>query len=113
LYASREVTNLQSKGYERPVKKVRTEANSEAPISDEAEAQDFSGAFHISIGWALEQPTIESADAIKAVADDKVFQNVKRICFRVEEIKAKVGNTVTSIFLPLKTTTERNSLFGY
>jgi U6 snRNA phosphodiesterase len=94
------------------LKKVYTEENSEAPISDTAEVQDFSGAFHVSIGWTLEQPTIELADAIKAIVDDKVFQNVKRICLKVEEIKVKVGNTVTSIFLPLKAT-ESNGLFEY
>jgi hypothetical protein len=112
LYASQKATNLQSKDDGRPVKRVCNEKNLMASMNDKVEMQDFSSAFHVSIGWTLEQPTMEAVEAIKAISNGGLFQGVRRICFKVEEIKAKVGNVVTSIFLPLKTT-KINGLFGF
>jgi len=73
--------------------------------------QDFAGAFHISIGWTLKPPETKTIDATTRVVEHTLFMKIKQICFTVEEVKAKVGNNVTSICLPTKVV-ERKSLFG-
>lgn len=109
LYAPQNVIRPHFQDHERRAKKLCTKTNL---IDSQAGIQDFSDAFHISIGWSLEQPTLQVATAIQAAEDDDSFQNVKGINIKVEEIKVKVGNIVTNIFLPLKTT-EREGFFGF
>ena len=72
--------------------------------------QDVSDAFHISIAWMLEPPSVELLATTKAMAVDG-FENAQRMSFTVEEIKAKVGNVVTSIPLP-RNVVEGRSLWG-
>ena len=69
----------------------------------------MSSAFHISIAWTLESP---SQQLLKATGiTTHLLEEAKKISFRVEEIKAKVGNVVTNIRLQ-RNIVEGNSLFG-
>lgn len=72
--------------------------------------QDLSTAFHVSIAWTLTAPSEEVVEWTKSVSADK-FGKIKQIQISIEEIKAKVGNNVTSISLPKSVTVEK-SLFG-
>jgi hypothetical protein len=95
-----------------PLESVRS---SSTPIRGEPSAdwdgmQDVSDAFHISIAWTLEPPSNNMLDATKSVALNQ-FDSVRRVLIRVEEIKAKVGNTITSVRLQ-KNVSEGRSLFG-
>jgi hypothetical protein len=72
--------------------------------------QEVSDAFHVSIAWKLEQPSFELLATTKSMAVDG-FEDVKKISFKVEEIKAKVGNAVTNIPLP-RNVIEEKALWG-
>lgn len=72
--------------------------------------QEVSGAFHISIAWTLEQPSFQLLAATKSMAADE-FEDVGKVSFRVEEMKAKVGNIVTNIRLP-RNVVEGKALWG-
>ncbi|KAG9240076.1 U6 snRNA phosphodiesterase Usb1 [Calycina marina] len=72
--------------------------------------QDRSNSFHFSIAWTLKTP---DADLIKATGElaKSQMKDVQKIRVKVSDIKAKIGNVVTSI--PLTTNIqERNNLFG-
>jgi hypothetical protein len=58
--------------------------------------QDASDSFHISIAWTLEPPSKDMWDVTSFVSMNQ-FEDVKRIVLRVKEIKAKIGNVVTSV----------------
>lgn len=68
------------------------------------------GAFHFSIAWTLEQPGPELIESTNSLQLEH-FDDVKNITVKVEEIKAKVGNVVSSMSLPSGLTT-RKALFG-
>jgi U6 snRNA phosphodiesterase len=72
--------------------------------------QDASDAFHISIAWALEPPSNHMLDATRSLAMDQL-EEVKKALLKVADIKAKVGNVVTSIRLQ-RTVMEGKSMFG-
>ncbi len=72
--------------------------------------QDFSMAFHISIAWTLAAPGPELLELTTSLMSDH-FDKIKETRVAVEEIKAKVGNVVTSMPLP-KSITLSKSLFG-
>jgi hypothetical protein len=72
--------------------------------------QQVSDAFHISIAWTLERPSVELLAATKTIVADE-FDDVKKISFMVEEMKAKVGNVVTNIRLP-RNVVEEKALWG-
>jgi hypothetical protein len=71
--------------------------------------QNVSSAFHISIAWTLEGPSQQVVEATDMTA--QLFEEAKKISFRVEEIKAKVGNVVTNIRLQ-RNVVEGKSLYG-
>lgn len=81
------------------------EGNSMQDVSD-----DVSDAFHISIAWTLEPPSLDLLKATESTAKDQ-FQDVKKMLVKVEEVKAKVGNVVTNICLQNKVL-EGKGLFG-
>ena len=72
--------------------------------------QEVSGAFHVSIAWTLEQPSFQLLAATKSMAVNE-FEDVGKVSFRVEEMKAKVGNIVTNIRLP-RNVVEGKALWG-
>lgn len=72
--------------------------------------QDLSAAFHISIAWTLTEPSLELVELTKSMTHNQ-FDRIKKIEISVEEIKAKVGNFVTSMPLP-KSVAVRKGLFG-
>ncbi|RFU28379.1 hypothetical protein B7463_g7959, partial [Scytalidium lignicola] len=62
---------------------------------------DVSDAFHVSIAWALESPLKEVVERTRRVQGSGEFEDVREgIRVRTEEVKAKIGNVVTSIPLP-------------
>jgi hypothetical protein len=73
-------------------------------------SDDVSDAFHISIAWTLEPPSLDLLKATESTAKDQ-FQDVKKMLVKVEEVKAKVGNVVTNICLQNKVL-EGKGLFG-
>jgi hypothetical protein len=87
--------------YASPTKKP-PEKKSRKINSVKGSDPDLLDSFHISIGWTLEEPNPRSMAGVKAMSKNELFQNVKRISFTVEDVKAKVGNVVTTIPLPLK-----------
>jgi hypothetical protein len=66
---------------------------------DWSNLQEVSDAFHVSIAWTLEAPGPELLETTTSLLVDG-FQHFKKMSFKVEEIKAKVGNIVTNIPLP-------------
>lgn len=73
--------------------------------------QDVSEAFHISIAWTLGSPSKDLLALTESVATD-YFQDVAQTCVNIQEIKAKVGNTVTN--MPLHTNIqEATGLFSF
>ncbi|KAI9811350.1 MAG: poly(U)-specific 3'-to-5' RNA exonuclease [Pycnora praestabilis] len=79
------------------------EARHSREVIREEKNLDFSGHFHISIGWSLEAPspamvTRVSSTEIKGLLE-KGLLGVK---IRFETLKAKLGNAVTVLSLPTK-----------
>ena len=60
--------------------------------------EDASSRFHVSVGWVLEQPSHEAVDKLKS-ADADFMANLR---LTVNSIKVKIGNSVTSVSLPIK-----------
>ena len=73
--------------------------------------QDVSDAFHISIAWTLESPSEQLLKVTKSL-NTNIVANLGQILVRIEEVKAKIGNVVTSIPLPTAAT-ERQGLFDF
>ncbi|KAF7911075.1 uncharacterized protein EAF01_002583 [Botrytis porri] len=71
---------------------------------------DVSDAFHISIAWTLLPPDQELIEATERLTANELLK-VKQIQIKTEEIKAKIGNVVTNVPLPVGIT-EGRSLFG-
>ncbi|QSZ29544.1 hypothetical protein DSL72_004059 [Monilinia vaccinii-corymbosi] len=72
---------------------------------------DLSEAFHMSIAWTLLSPDQELIDATERLTSTELTK-VKKIQVMTEEIKAKIGNVVTSVSLPVSVM-EGKSLFGF
>lgn len=108
LYASPETRSLPSKSYEK-VGKYRPESSSSQPKARGVE--DFSAAFHFSIGWTLENPLTGSTEQLKEVVGNKMSEAFGTVSIDVNAVKVKVGNVVTSISLTGKVT-EGRGLFG-
>lgn len=109
LYASPRTASQQSPSTKARPK--RPEWNKQSFSSRNVDTPDFSSTFHISIGWALEQPNSYMMDFTVATANSTEFESLKIVSARVDNLKAKVGNNVTSISLAPKAV-ERKSLFG-
>ncbi len=82
-----------------------------APTSFWAAMDDVSSAFHISIGWTLRPPSLGLVDLTKTMAMGHIMNELNQICVKIEEIKSKVGNVVTSIPIPKNISVEKG-LFG-
>lgn len=104
LYAKPSQPNEQGGNKRRKTSEVNA-------VEGEEEKQDLSDSFHVSIAWTLEEPSEEVMELARASAGN-AFENVKGITFRVDEIKAKVGNVITTVKLPLKVV-EGPNLFGF
>jgi U6 snRNA phosphodiesterase len=89
----------------------RLEKDGRIPLSRNGDTVDFSSAFHISIGWALEQPSSSMMNLAKSTFNDTIFDSLKAISVKVAMIKVKVGNVVTNISLVPKGL-EGKGLFG-
>ncbi|KAH8813168.1 hypothetical protein F5884DRAFT_787621 [Xylogone sp. PMI_703] len=74
---------------------------------------DVSDAFHVSIAWTLEKPSEEVIERTKEVQESADFEEVRKATkIKTEEIKAKIGNVVTSIGLPSLRASVNGGLFG-
>jgi hypothetical protein len=78
--------------------------------SHRVDMNDVSAAFHISIGWTLRSPSQGLLELTKTLARDHMDE-LDQILVKIEEIKSKVGNVVTSIPLP-KSVSVGKGLFG-
>jgi hypothetical protein len=94
-----------------PPKKHTARNNLRRSSSDFEHMQDLSDAFHISIAWTLVQPGEALIAATELVMKEQ-STTVKDIQVTTKEIKAKIGNIVTSIPLT-KGVAEGKSLFGF
>lgn len=54
--------------------------------------------FHFSIGWQLEEPS-DRQMKLTGLDDAKVLEEVKGIRVKVDSVKVKIGNTITSVSL--------------
>jgi hypothetical protein len=108
LYASPRAPDppLQRQG--KPRKLQRQDSSSSL---QQKELEDFTSSFHVSIGWALEQPAVEAVDLMKTILDHQILGSIKKITIKVDNVKVKIGNVVTSVALPLKAV-EGKALFG-
>jgi hypothetical protein len=79
-------------------------------IFDWGEMQDASHAFHVSIAWTLETPSQKVLELTNSGLSDE-FEEIRQTQVKIEEIKSKVGNVVTSLPL-LKSVVESKGLFG-
>lgn len=84
-----------------------------AQSSDKSESisqpLDRTDAFHVSIAWTLCKPMSDEEATILDGSDD--FVRVKNMQINVVELKAKIGNVITSI--PLQsTTTSLNGIYS-
>lgn len=110
LYASPGLATQQSpKGNGRSRKIGHS---SMSPLPRNEEILDFSSSFHISIGWTLGRPTSHVMDTTNTVISDGAFEPLKKIPVKVNTLKVKVGNVVTSISLAPKTA-EGKTIFGF
>jgi hypothetical protein len=73
--------------------------------------QDVSDAFHISIAWTLESPSDQLLKVTTSINTEDLAK-MKQIQLKIREIKAKVGNVVTNIPLPMSVV-EGQGLFGF
>jgi hypothetical protein len=109
LYGSpRSASQQSSKANARP-KGLRQE--NMGPLPGEGDILDFSSAFHVSIGWALEQPSSYVTDTTKSATEDTILESLKKISAKVDTLKVKVGNIVKSITLATKAV-EGKGIFG-
>lgn len=84
---------------------------SQSPSNSPSPQKDLSSSFHISIAWALTAPP-KTLDAWKhTVAPEIAGLNSASTPIVASEIKAKIGNVVTSIPLSVERG-ERKGLFG-
>ena len=70
---------------------------------------DRSSAFHFSIAWTLEPPDDDLLKVTEAASNQ--MHEAHKISVKVEDVKAKIGNVITSIPL-LSKAVESKGLFG-
>jgi U6 snRNA phosphodiesterase len=109
LYASPRSASQQSPKGNGRVRKLGHSKMSAPPKNEEI--LDFSISFHISIGWALEWPSSYVLDTTRALINDEVFELLQQAPVKVDALKVKVGNVVTSISLAPKVA-DGKSIFG-
>ncbi|EKD18215.1 hypothetical protein MBM_03987 [Drepanopeziza brunnea f. sp. 'multigermtubi' MB_m1] len=68
--------------------------------TDWTQMQDATDAFHVSLAWTLQSPSDEILELTEMATKDHL-DGIQAIQLRVEEIKCKVGNVVTSMPLPI------------
>ncbi|KAL2063506.1 hypothetical protein VTL71DRAFT_5311 [Oculimacula yallundae] len=71
-------------------------SNKGTASTDWTELQDATDAFHISLAWTLQDPSKELLELTETVAKEH-FDKLREIRVKVENVKCKVGNVVTSI----------------
>jgi hypothetical protein len=73
-----------------------TDSASSRKVASSISNTDMSSSFHISIGWTRTPPSQDLVDALDRVTE------LKEIKVDVRTVKAKIGNTITSIPLTSK-----------
>lgn len=94
--------------YKPPRELANTKANIKGPYaksrrqsihSESSEYQDASDSFHFSIAWTLQNPNTELRQFTHILKTEQL-ENIRGIRVKVTEVKAKVGNIVSSMTLP-------------
>ncbi|KAI9648391.1 poly(U)-specific 3'-to-5' RNA exonuclease [Ciborinia camelliae] len=111
LYANSRAIEYVAKGahHVQGDKRFKTKAQQEK--QNFSDMVDLSEAFHISIAWTLSPPDQELINATERLTTNELIK-VKQIQIKTEEIKAKIGNVVTNVPLPVSVM-EGKSLFGF
>jgi len=73
--------------------------------------QDRSNVFHFSIAWTLEAPDEDLIQVTNELARGQM-EEARKIKVKVEDIKVKIGNVITSLHL-LSKVGESKGLFGF
>jgi len=71
---------------------------------------DHSDYFHFSIGWQLEEPNERQMD-FEGVSPT-VLEEVKNIRVKIESVKVKIGNTISSVTLRRSQSDDSRSILG-
>jgi hypothetical protein len=96
--------------YAKSVGKNEVSKKGKESITSNPAIQDLSDSFHISLAWTLEKPSARVLENTRDICANVLFENLKDCSFMVDEIKAKIGNIVTSIQLHSKLA-EKEELF--
>jgi len=107
LYVENKGEKSTSKPKKQTQQHLAVDIESENP-SDPSRIPDCSDSMHISMAWSLEQPALdEEALSCKAAQDD-----LKALSTTFDDIKVKMGNTITSIALSTRGTGVRRGFLG-
>jgi len=71
---------------------------------------DHSDHFHFSIGWQLEEPTERQMD-FEGVSPT-LLEEVRNIRVKIESVKVKIGNTISSVTLRRSKPDDSRSILG-
>jgi hypothetical protein len=109
IKASKDATTKNNRG-PRAKPDRRNSLSKKSSMFDWGKMKDASDAFHVSIAWALEAPSQKLVELTNSRMSDK-FEEFKQTQVKIDEIKSKVGNVVSS--MPLrKSVVEGKGLFG-
>jgi hypothetical protein len=75
--------------------------------SSDMEMRDCSHSFHVSIAWALRQPSL-----LDEQQPHDTVGNVEHLCINVDRVKVKIGDKVHEIILGAKPTMAGSSFLG-
>ena len=105
LYAQSETSFTSPSRKKRRDLKGGAGPRGQVKVSDSDVEGDLSSCFHISIGWTLSQPTSTMEQEVQSL-----MSTDGRPVFRVDVVKTKVGNTVTSHSLAVAKSTQSRGI---
>ena len=88
------LSNRSLASFGQPPLYEKTPQTSDADVGQTNE--DYSHCFHISLAWALAEPSSDDKKRVASIA----FQVLKEFNIRFDCVKAKIGNNISSIPLP-------------
>lgn len=96
--------------YAAPRLKQKTPAGHRKQSTNPADVQDVHEAFHFSIAWTLQPPSTPVSTFTQDLSA-KYLPEMGKLQVKVDELKVKIGNVVTSIPFS-KDVVAGTSLFG-
>jgi hypothetical protein len=109
INASKAATTKNNRG-PRAKPDRRNSLSKKSSMFNWGEMKDASDAFHVSIAWTLEAPSQKLVELTNSRMSDE-FEEFRQTQVKIEEIKSKVGNVVSSMPLQ-KSVAEGKGLFG-